>query len=115
MPRARVVVGALEVARLGRRPVHQASVGKVTAGLRGDGVKVREPGVDHPRLCREREVVDRELLEAPSRALVGAAADLKDQRLTALTRERREIVVQIRQKLEVDEHLDRRALPPYLR
>ena len=75
---------------------------------------MREPRVDHPRLGREGQVSGGELLESPLRALVRSGADLEDQRLTALAREGREVVVQVRQELEVDEEFDGRSIPPRL-
>src|SRR5436309_6455831 len=108
MTRPGVVVGALEVARLGWRPMHEACVTETVAGLRCDQAQVREPRVDHPRLGREGQVSGGELLESPLRALVRSGADLEDQRLTALAREGREVVVQVRQELEVDEEFDGR-------
>jgi len=76
---------------------------------------VFEPGVDHPPFRGERELIGRELFEPPRAIFVGAGADLEDQRLAALARERGEVVVKVRHELEVDEHLDRRLLSPHLR
>src|SRR5687767_9528757 len=95
--------------------MHQARSSDVATSLRGERVQVREPVVDHLRLRGEGQLVDGELTEAPLAALVGPAADLEDHRLTALARERREVVVEVLQELEVDERLDLRGMPPHLR
>src|SRR5688500_22589 len=95
--------------------MHQARSSDVATSLSGERVQVREPVVNHLSLRRERKLVDGELPEAPLAALERSAADLEDHRLTALARERREVVVEVLQELEVDERLDLRGLPPHLR
>src|SRR2546428_12238751 len=73
-----------------------------------------EPGIDHPRLGYHTEIVDGELAERPAAIAVGSRADLKDDGLAALARERAEVVVHVVNELEVNERLRGRRDAPVL-
>src|SRR5205814_2888538 len=101
MTNARVVVGALEVAGLGRGPVDEARLLKVGGRIAAQRGEERQPVVDHARLRVEAEVIDGELSEPPLAVPIGPAADLEDERLTALAREGREVVGEVLKEFEV--------------
>src|SRR5438270_12607491 len=113
MARTRGLVRALKVALLGERPMDQSNVaGRAQPRLAGDVVELGEPTVDHSRLRLDTQVVDGELAECPAPVEIGPAADLEDQGLPALARERAEVVVQVVDEFEVHERLGGRTRSP---
>ena len=79
-----------------------------------DLLQVRYPLIDDPSLVRLAEVVGDEALETPFAIRDVSAADHEDQLLAAALRDRRKVIVEARDRLEVDVELDGGGIDPVL-